>query len=87
MHYNDIKIPKDKDKLIGCYIYLSSCLRSLWIDYVTYAEEKNGPSDPDMYKIMFNEMDFLEGLRQRVADRLPPKLISNLRKIDDYNSW
>lgn len=87
MHYNDVEIPKDKDKLIGCYIYLSNRLRALWIDYVTYAEDKNGPSDPDIFKIMFSEMDFLEGLRQKIADRLPPQLISSLRKIDDYSGW
>ena len=87
MHYSEIQIPKEKEKLIGCYIYLSNCLRTLWKDYVTYAEEKQGPSDPDIFKILFNEMDFFEGLRQRVADRLPPQLISNLRKIDDYSGW
>jgi len=87
MHYTQITLPKKRDKLIGCYLYLSMQLRALWVEYVTYAEEKEGPTDTEIFKLIFSEMDFFEGLRSRVADQLPPDLIRTLRNVDDYSSW
>jgi hypothetical protein len=87
MHYSEVKLPKDKQKLIGCYLYLSNHLRALWVEYVTYAEESLGPTDAEVFKILFAEMDFFEGLRQRVADQLPVGALTNMRRIDDYSRW
>jgi len=87
MHYTQIKLPKEKAKLIACYLYLSSQLRSLWVEYVSFAEDIEGPTSADIYRMIFSEMDFFEGLRSRVAERLPPDLIKVLRNVDDYSSW
>ena len=87
MHYSQIKLPKEKQKLIGCYLYLSNHLRTLWVEYVKYAEERDGPTDADVFKILFAEMDFFEGLRQRVADKLPPETLSKMRRVDDFSRW
>lgn len=87
MHYSDITLPTDKRELVGCYLYLSIQLRALWVEYVTYAEQVDGPTDSDVYRMIFAEMDFFEGLRQRVAEKLPHELIATLRNVDDYSNW
>jgi hypothetical protein len=87
MHFTDIQLPTGKDELIGCYIYTTVRLRELWVEYVSYAETVNDLPTTEMFKLIFSEMDFFEGLRQRITDRLPPKVVEILRKVDDYSSW
>lgn len=87
MHYSQVTLPRTKERLVGCYLYLSMQLRSLWVEYVTYTEERHGPTDPEIFKVIFSEMDFFEGLRQRVASRLPPELVQSLKNVDDYSGW
>ena len=87
MHYSQVKLPKERGELIACYLYLSTHLRNLWVEYVSFTENIDVPVSADIYKIIFSEMDFYEGLRARVADRLPQELIRVLRNVDDYSSW
>ncbi len=87
MNYTKIKLPEDREKLVGCYLYLSIQLRSLWVEYVNYAEEVYGPTNTEIFRIIFSEMDFFEGLRGRIAKKLPEDLIKSLRNVDDFSSW
>ncbi len=87
MHYSQIKLPKERDKLISCYIYLSARLRHLWIEYVSFAEDIDALTSPDVFQLLFSEMDFFEGLRARVAKRLPSEVTKILRNVNDYSGW
>ena len=87
MHYSGIKLPEDKKKLLNCYLFITVRLKSLWIEYVNYVESPLGSQESFYYVIIFNEMDFFEGLRSRIEDKLPPKLMKTMRAIDDYSSW
>ena len=87
MNFTDIPLPTDKEKLIGCYIYTTVRLRSLWIEYVSYAEATDDLPTTEMFKLIFAEMDFFEGLRIRITNLLPKQVTQHLRKIDDYSSW
>lgn len=87
MHYSSVTLPQERKELVGCYLYLSIQLRALWVEYVIYTEQADGPTDSSVYRMIFAEMDFFEGLRQRVAEKLPLELIESLRNIDDYSSW
>ena len=87
MHYSSVTLPQERKELVGCYLYLSIQLRALWVEYVIYTEQVDGPTDSSVYRMIFAEMDFFEGLRQRVAEKLPLELIESLRNIDDYSSW
>jgi len=87
MHYTQIKLPQENKHLVNCYLYLTIKLRSLWVEYVQYAESPIDAQETFYYLMLFNEMDFYEALRLRVQDQLPPKLIPKLRSLDDYSSW
>ena len=87
MHFTDIKLPKEKDELIGCYIYTTLRLRNLWEEYVSFVEATQDLPTTEMFRMIFAEMDFFEGLRERIAQNLPCTVVQLLRKVDDYSGW
>jgi len=87
MHYLDIRLPENVDELIGCYMYLTAKLRALWIEYVNFVESPYTTNPSSLYKIVFSEMDFFEGLRIEVSAMLPERTLNNLRNLDDYSGW
>ena len=83
----DIKLPKDFDQLIGCYMYLTAKIRALWVEYVSFVEDAMSFESSFLYRIVFSEMEFYEDLRAKVANCLPERTIKRLRGLDDYSGW
>jgi len=87
MHFTQIELPTGRDELVGCYMYLTAKLRALWVEYVNFIETIYTQESSFLYRIVFSEMDFYEGLRLKVEAQLPKKLVNSLRKLDDYSGW
>ena len=87
MNYDEINLPKNEDELLKFYLYLSMRLREIWEEYIYHAEQTVGPTDTNIFVILFCEMDFFEALRQRVAEKLDPELLVRMRATHDYSGW
>jgi len=87
MHNTNIRLPEDKDKLIGCYMYLSAKLKGLWEEYVSFVESPYTTDSSFLYRIVFSEMDFYEGMRIEVSEKLPESTLRRLRNLDDFSGW
>ena len=54
---------------------------------MSFAEDIDALTSPDVFQLLFSEMDFFEGLRARVAKRLPSEVTKILRNVNDYSGW
>ena len=87
MHFTEIELPAEQEKLISCYLYTTMQLRSLWTEYVNYVEGSTEGTTAFIFSLIFSEMDFYEGLRMRITKLLPPELCQRMRHIHDYSDW
>jgi len=87
MHFTEITLPQDQDKLIACYLYTTLHLRALWTEYVNYVERTDKKSTAFVFSLIFSEMDFYEGLRLRISELLPHEVCEKMRYMNDYSGW
>ena len=88
MNPHDVKLPDTPEGLKYFYILINHRLNSLWLEYTTFAENVSTiPQTTLIFPILFSELDFYEVLLERIRQKIPKEVITEISSEFYFSDW
>ena len=88
MNPKEIKLPDTLEGLKTFYILINHRLNNIWQEYTAYAEALTiSPQTTLIFPILFSELDFYEVLLERVKQKLPKEVLTEINHEFFFQDW